>query len=260
VGISRSQFNYESQKKEDPKVTKLILEIKEKHPYYGMPRVLAILRRKGFIVNGKRVYRVMKVLGLLVARKPNRKRKFKPVSLKIPQATCVNEVWAMDFVHHRLSDGTAFRCFTIVDTLSRQTPGIFPSLTMKGFLPMRFLERLSKTTKLPKHIIVDNGPEFANKLFVHWCAKNNIQLHFIDPGKPVQNAYIESFNGKFRDEFLARNKFKNIISVANGLISWIKFYNTERPHSSLDYMTPKEFADQESLMLGNKNQLVLKTG
>lgn len=258
--MSRSQFNYQSQKKENREVVKRILEIKTEHPYFGVPRVLALLRRSGFVVNGKRVYRVMKILNLLVKRKPIRKRKFKPVSHRIPQATRVNEVWAMDFVHHRLTDGTAFRCFTIIDTLSRETPGVFPSLTMKGFLPMRFLERLSKTTKLPKHIIVDNGSEFANRLFVDWCMQNNIELHFIDPGKPVQNAYIESFNGKFRNEFLAQNKFKSIISVAEGLIKWIAYYNNERPHSSLDYMTPKEFAEKESSVLGNKNQLVLKTG
>ena len=132
---------------------------------------------------------------------------------------------------------------------------------MSGFLPIDFLDLLRRETNLPKHIILDNGTEFANDIFVNWCARNKINLHFIDPGKPVQNAYIESFNGKFRQEFLSANEFTTIAEVRRKLKSWIHYYNNERPHSSLDYLTPKEFAVTQTNVLDQKNNLlVLKTG
>ncbi len=167
----------------------------------------------------------------------------------------------MDFVFDRLADGTSFRCFTIIDNLSREIPGILVSKSMAGFTPVTFLDSLKDKAPLPKHIICDNGPEFANVSFVSWCRRHNIGLHFIDPGKPVQNAFIESFNGKFRDEFLKQHQFKSIGEVRHKTQKWISHYNNERPHSSLDYLTPKEFADHERQVLDEKNNLlVLKTG
>ncbi|MBO9665576.1 MAG: IS3 family transposase [Bdellovibrio sp.] len=261
VGISRSHFRYRSQKNEDPDLIKEILLIKERHPYYGVPRVHAALRRKDFVVNGKKVYRLLKTLNLLWRREPKRKKLFIPHPKSSPDATHVGKVWAMDFVFDRLNNGEPFRCFTIVDLLSRQTPGILASKSMAGFSPVDFLEKLKETTPLPKHFILDNGPEFANGAFVDWCQRNSVELHFIDPGKPVQNAYIESFNGKFREEFLKQNDFETIWGVQKELKKWITYYNEERPHSSLDYLTPKEFADQETGVLEKKNNLlVLKTG
>jgi len=260
AGMSRSLFNYESIKKEDPKVIQSILNLKEKHPYYGVPRLLNTLRRQGFIINGKRVYRITKTLGLTIEkRKKKWNRPFLPERKKLPEAVCVGDVWAMDFVADRLLNGTPFRCFTIIDMLSREVPGILVRQNMSALTPLKYLEQLRVENKIPKHIIVDNGSEFANKAFVLWCEKNRVGLHFIDPGKPVQNAYIESFNGKFRDEFLSRYQFGNIFEITVALRKWVKFYNEERPHSALDYLTPKEFADQEKTVL-EKNKSVLKTG
>lgn len=261
VGISRSQYRYKSQKREDPKLIRMILDIKEKHPCYGSPRVLAVLRRRGMTVNGKRVCRLLKTLNLSVPRRKKRKLLFIPPSQRTPQPLRVGCVWSMDFVFDRLVDGTPFRCFTIIDNLSRQVPGIFVSKSMAGFLPIDFLESLKERMKLPKHFILDNGSEFANEPFVAWCTRNNISLHFIDPGKPVQNAYVESFNGKFRKEFLDSQKFTSLQQLKIKLENWVRYYNEERPHSSLDYMTPKEFADQEQSVLNTQNNLlVLKTG
>lgn len=265
MSLSRSQYCYTSHKKEDSDLIKSILEIKGRHPYYGQPRVLNKLRRLGFTVNGKKIYRLLKVLRLTVHRKQRRVKSFLPPASAIPQAVRIGDVWAMDFVFDRLINGTSYRCFTIVDILSRETPGIFASKSMAGFTPVAFLEALKNTTSLPSHIILDNGPEFANQVFISWCQKNNISLHFIDPGKPVQNAYVESFNGKFRREFLDQKKFKGMTQLRNELKKWIVYYNEERPHSSLDFMTPKEFANQEKAVLQtkserNKNLLVLKMG
>ncbi len=259
--MSRSQYSYLSQKKEDPEIIKALLEIKEKHPYYGTPRVLAVLRRHGFTVNGKRVWRLLKTLRLCVPRKIKRKHIFIAPTKEIPDAIGVGSVWSIDFVFDRLKCGTPFRCFTVIDNYSRQVPDILISKSMAGFLPVDFLEELKGRFKLPSSIILDNGVEFVNEVFVQWCNDNKISLHFIDPGKPVQNAYVESFNGKFRKEFLEQNKFKTISEAKLALESWLIYYNEQRPHSSLDYLTPKEFAEQELGVLDKKNNLlVLKTG
>ncbi len=261
VGMSRSQFKYKGCKKEDAQVIKEILMIKEKHSYYGLPRVLALLRNKGFVVNGKKVYRILKIMNLLVQKKRAMKKLFITQAKSVPDATRVGDTWAMDFVFDRLTNAEPFRCLTIVDHYTREIPGIFASQSMAGFSPVEYLDKLKETVKLPKHIIVDNGPEFANMVFVDWCKRHEIELHFIDPGKPVQNAYVESFNGKFRNEFLSQHKFSSIREVQKRLEIWIKHYNEERPHSSLDYLTPKEFAHQEKAVLQKKNNLLaLKTG
>lgn len=265
ASLSRSQFRYQSRKRENPELIKAILEIKEKHPYFGQPRVLSSLRRKGYLVNGKRVFRILKTLHLTVKKRRKKQTYFVPPSRELPLAISVGDVWSIDFVSDNFLDGSKFRCLTIVDNLSRQVPGIYAMKSMAGYSPVDYFEKLKAKVKLPKHIILDNGPEFANSVFVSWCMKNQISLHFIDPGKPVQNAYIESFNGKFREEFLSQNKFKNIFHLRKEIEDWIKFYNEERPHSSLDYLTPKEFAIQENCVLNRsqlikKNSLVLKTG
>lgn len=245
MSMSRSQLNYQSQKKEDGELVKEILKIKEKHRYYGAPRVLNHLRRKGFVVNGKRVRRLLKVLNLLVSRKQRTKKIYIVPSDKKPISNLIGEVWSMDFVTHRLIDGSSFRCFTIVDNLSREVPGILARKSMEGFAPVDFLEKLRLEGKLPKHIILDNGSEFTSLPFVNWCKKNSVSLHFIDRGKPVQNAYIESFNGKFRIEFLNEHQFSSVKDVQRKLDGWLQYYNHERPHRSLDYLTPKEFEAQQ---------------
>lgn len=257
MGMSRSQLNYVSQKNEDPNLIRAILISKDKYPDFGLPRIHVKLRRDGFLVNGKKVYRLLKQLNLTISTKRKRKKLFIFPSRGIPDAIQTDDVWAMDFVQDRLVSGEKFRCFTIVDHHSRQAPGIHASKSVAGFLPVEFLEQLRLHGRSPKHIVVDNGPEFANQIFISWCETNRISVHFIDPGKPVQNAYVESFNGKFRTEFLKREKFKTIGTVRAGLESWIKYYNEDRPHSSLDYLTPKEFADQERRVLAPKINLLV---
>lgn len=261
VGMSRSQLSYQSQKKEDTDLVADVLAIKERHPYYGVPRVLCDLRRKGYIVNGKRVARLLKTLDLLVTRRNKKKKSYIYPSKKMPIEGVINEVWSMDFITHKLVDGKPFRCLTIIDNLSREVPAIFASESMAGFKTVDVLEKLKATTKLPSHFIIDNGPEFTSWPFIKWCEQNGISLHFIDPGKPVQNAYIESFNGKFRLEFLQQHTFKSIQQVRSRLENWLIYYNKERPHSALDYETPKAFGDRERTVLDRKiNLLVLKTG
>ncbi|PIU00603.1 MAG: hypothetical protein COT74_04435 [Bdellovibrionales bacterium CG10_big_fil_rev_8_21_14_0_10_45_34] len=259
--MSRSQLNYKSRRREDPNLLCSILEIKDKHPYYGQPRVSAVLRSKGFEVNGKRVYRLLKTMSLLVPQKIKRSRiKYVPQE-RLPQACRQGDVWSVDFVLSRLSNGDPFRCFTLIDTYTREVPEIFVSRSMHGYAVVDYLEQLKTRIKLPRHIILDNGPEFTNHVFVTWANRNNIILHFIDPGKPVQNAYVESFNGKFRSECLSLNTFPNIEVARRRINKWLHHYNNERPHSSLDYLTPKKFADLQPTVIDPKKNLpVLKTG
>ena len=261
VSLSRSQFRYTRSQRENGKLVKRIIQIKDELRYYGVPRVHAMLRREGFNVNRKRVYRLLKALDLLVGKRVRRTRLVSVPNCSLPQAVQVGDVWSMDFVFDRFSDGTKFRCFTMVDILSREVPGIFISRSMANFSPVNFLEELKLKTNLPKHFILDNGTEFKNQVFLSWCEANEISVHFIDPGKPVQNAYIESFNGKFRSEFLSQKSFGGISQIRADVKKWVQHYNEERPHSSLDYMTPKEFANNERNVLTPKINLpVLKTG
>jgi len=249
--MSRSQFNYESQKKENPKLLSAIYEIKAERPCYGVRRVHNSLVRRNFVINEKKVRRLLRSMRLLFPAKVRRKKLCLPPSKSAPTAFGVGDVWAMDFVFDRLRNGQSFRCLTIIDIYSREVPGIFASKSMAGFTPVEFLEELKKTTKLPKHFILDNGTEFVNHVFMNWCEKNGVNVHFIDPGKPTQNAFIESFNGKFRQEFLSQDSYDFMPELKRALREWVLYYNNERPHSSLDYMTPKEFADQEMGVLRN---------
>lgn len=228
---------------------KAILEIRNRHPRYGVPRLTALLRKRGILVNRKRVYRVTKTMNLLVLQRRKRKKLFIPPTREFPIPQRENQVWAMDFISDRLEGGGKFRCFTVVDIFSRRSPVVHTSISMSEFLPVKVLNELKNSGNLPEAIILDNGPEFANYSLLHWSKVNNVSLHFIDPGKPVQNAYIESFNGRFRDEFLNQNRFKTLSRARIKIEEWRKHYNEERPHSSLDYLTPKEFAQKELDML-----------
>jgi len=247
--MSRSQFRYESQKKEDPALIAAILKIKDKHKKYGLLRVHNRLRKIGFEVNRKKVHRIMKTLNLLVKRaRKSRLSNFRP-DVNTPVAVRSNHVWAVDFVFSRLKNGTAFRAFTVIDTYTRVCPMIFISQSMADQLPMKILSQLKDRGERPEWIISDNGPEFINSVFRAWTSQNNINHYFIEPGEPTQNGYIESFNGKFRDECLKEETFTSLQDARRKIEAWRHHYNSERPHSSLDYLTPKEFADQQRAML-----------
>jgi putative transposase len=264
AGMSRSAFKYKPTKKEDARVIAAILEIKEDHPRYGLPRVTHELRREGLIVNHKRVRRLLKTLGLLVKKKTRiKKPNIKPERNYVEPAR-PNQVWAMDFITANLKGGSRFRCFTVVDLYSRVSPAILVSSSMADHLPLRALTKLAMQGVKPNAIVLDNGPEFTSHRFVSWCKQQAISLHFIDPGKPVQNAYIESFNARLRDECLNQTTFTSITGARSQIEQWLKHYNEERPHSSLDNQTPREFAKAAEAMLLQKTmhpgKVALKLG
>jgi putative transposase len=208
---------------------------------FGYRRLHALLRREGWRVNHKAVHRIYVEEGLQV-----RKRKRKRVAhaerrpLLVPQAR--NERWSMDFQHDLLATGQRFRTLNIVDDLTRECPAIEVDTSLPGVRVVRVLDRLAETRGLPLEIVVDNGPEMIGKALDEWAWRNGVRLHFIEPGKPTQNAFIESFNGRFRDECLNENWFLDIHDARRIIEAWRIDYNASRPHSALGYATPDEFA------------------
>jgi putative transposase len=212
---------------------------------YGYRRVHLRLRREGWEVNRKRVYRPYREAGLAVRR---RKRKRIGVFERkpLPKPTTANVSWSMDFVADGLIGGRRLRCLTIVDDCTRECLAIEVDTSLPGLRVQAVLDRLADTRGLPQSITVDNGPEFDGKVLDQWAYRTGVQLSFIHPGKPNENAYIESFNGKFRDECLNEHWFLSLAHARNIIEAWRIEYNTERPHSSLGNRTPQEFATSQA--------------
>ena len=196
------------------------------------------------MVNHKRTERLYREEGLALRRKRHRKRAA-GVRVTLPRPTRPNERWAMDFLHDRLATKRSFRVLTMVDEYSRESPTIVADTSLTGVRVVEVLERLAEGQGLPQVITVDNGPEFASSALDAWAYRRGIRLHFIDPGKPTQNGYVESFNGRFRDECLNEHWFTTLDEAWGLIEAWRQDYNTVRPHSSLGNLTPVEFAERE---------------
>jgi putative transposase len=200
----------------------------------------AILERRGWEVNVKRVYRLYREEGLMV-----RRLKRKRLSRETPAESLLtgpNQEWALDFVSDALASGRALRALTIVDSFTRECPAIEVSSGISSRQVTRTLETMIEQRGKPKSLRCDNGPEFTSRHFLAWCEEHKITLNHIQPGKPMQNGHIESFNGRLRDECLNASWFVNLADAKRKIESWRQEYNAERPHSSLAYRTPAEFA------------------
>jgi putative transposase len=243
LGVSRSLLQYTPRPDRNGALRVRLNELAEQRRRFGSPRLHVLLKREGWTVNHKRVERLYRAEGLSLKRKRSRKRgALLRVLLPAPQQ--VNERWSMDFVTDSLTNGRRFRSLTIVDDHSRESVAIEPDFSLTGERVTRVLDRLAQTRGLPAVITVDNGPEFAGKKLDAWAHQRGIKLHFIRPGKPVENAYIESFNGKYRDECLNENLFRTLDEARHIIETWRIDYNQYRPHSSLGNLTPEEYANQ----------------
>jgi putative transposase len=216
---------------------------------FGYRRLHALLRREGLSVNHKRVYRLY-VQEQLWVRKRNRKRRIAVPRVPMLAPTDVNQVWSMDFVSDALASGRRFRTLNITDDYSREAPAIEVDTSLGGVRVTRVLDRLKVERGLPRQIRSDNGPEFISKAVEQWAHKNNVDWHFIEPGKPIENAYVESFNARFRDECLNENWFLGLTDARQEIEIWRQDYNQRRPHSSLGYRTPEEFAQMTAKSRG----------
>ena len=242
IGISRSLYRYQARRPEDSELRERLHELAAQKRRYGYRRLHVLLRREGWQLNHKRTYRVYNEAGLMV-----RKRKRKRIAgverlVKLPPLA-PNDSWSMDFVSDGLVDGRRLRCLNIVDDFTKQCLSIEVDTSLPGRRVVDVLQRLAETRGLPKAVTVDNGPEFASKALDEWAYAKGLHLNFIQPGKPQQNAYIESFNGKFRDECLNEHWFMSMRHARQLIEQWRLEYNSQRPHSSSGYLTPDQFAD-----------------
>lgn len=245
AGLNLSTWQYRSIKQTVTGLRERIVELAGERRRFGYRRLYILLRREGWLINHKAVHRIYREEGLQV-RKRKRKRIGPADRQPIELPERINERWSMDFVSDVLSNGRRIRTLNVVDDFSRECPVIEVDTSLTGMRVVRVLERLSQTRKLPRAIVVDNGPELISKALDEWAYRNGVRLHFIEPGKPVQNAFIESFNGKFRDECLNEHWFTNLADARRTIEEWRIDYNTCRPHSSLGYLTPIEYAHKSN--------------
>jgi len=241
VGLCRNSYRYQAKPKNDAEIRSRLRELSEKRRKFGAPMLHTLLRREGHLINHKRTERLYREEGLSLRLK-KRKKRISHLRVVMDRPERINQHWSMDFVSDSLYNGRRFRVLTVVDDLSRECPVLEVDHSLTGQRVTRVLDRIALTRGLPEVITVDNGPEFISKALDLWAYENSVKLRFIQPGKPVQNAYIESFNGKFRNECLNDNVFVSLHSAQKIIENWRQDYNSERPHSSLNDMTPEEFS------------------
>jgi putative transposase len=242
--IAVSSYRYRSTRS-DAALRERLVELARKKPRWGYRRLHILLSGSGERVNHKRVFRVYREAGLAVRRKAG-KRLVREGSPQ-PTLTAANQEWAVDFAHDALANGRAIRVLTVEDEYTRELLALPVDTSFASRRVTRELERILTERDKPLAIRCDNGPEFTSRHFLAWCIEKQIALVHIQPGKPQQNGYVESFNGKLRDECLNVNWFENLWEARRKIAAWQKEYNEERPHSALDYQTPAAFARQCSL-------------
>ncbi len=243
AGLCRSSYRYEAKPKNDIEIRARLRELAEQRHRFGAPRLHILLRREGYLINHKRTERLYREEGLSLRLKKRKKRQ-SHLRILLDRPERINQHWSMDFVSDNLYNGRRFRVLTVVDNFSRECPAMEADHSLTGQRVARVLDRIALVRGLPQVITVDNGPEFISKALDLWAVTNQVRLRFIAPGKPVQNAFIESFNGRLRDECLNEHIFVNIHNAQQIIESWRQDYNTNRPHSSLKNMTPEEFSTE----------------
>jgi putative transposase len=241
AGVGRSSCRYQARRREDPELRERLRELAGERRRFGYRRLTVMLRREGRIVNPKRVYRIYCEEGLAVRRR-QRKRLKAAARTPLWLPTRPNQVWTMDFTHDNLASGRKFRTLNLMDGFTREAPRIEVDTSLPGLRVARVLEEVARERGYPQALQVDNGPEFISRVVDQWAFEHGVALHFIAPGKPTENAFIESFNGKFRDECLNENWFLTLQEAREKIERWRRDYNQARPHSALGYQTPEEFA------------------
>jgi putative transposase len=219
--------------------TKLVEAAREK-PRWGYRRLQLKLEEKGMRVNHKRVYRVYREAGLLIRRR--RRKRLLRAGFVRPLVTGVNQEWALDFVHDAAESGRKFRVLSVLDVYTRECLALEVDTSFASRRVTRELEKIVAERGAPEAVRCDNGPEFTSRHFLAWAIERKIELVHIEPGRPVQNAHVESFHGKLRDECLNASWFGSLFEARAKIGAWKEEYNEERPHSSLGYLAPREFA------------------
>lgn len=241
--MSASSLRYQPVTDRNEALREKIVGLAHRHRRYGAGMIYLKLRQEGLRVNHKRVERLYSAAQLQVRR---RRRKKVPVGERQPliRPGAANEVWSMDFVFDRSAEGRVLKCLTIVDDATHESVAIVPERAIGGLQLIRILDRLAVTRGLPKVIRTDNGKEFCGRAMLTWAHSNRVALRLIEPGKPNQNAYVESFNGRLRDECLNEHWFVNLAHAKTVIEAWRREYNEERPKKALGGLTPAAYARQ----------------
>jgi len=247
IQLSRVVYLYQSAARDNTALVMRMKEITQTRVHYGYRRVHVMLKREGFKDNHKRIYRLYKEQGLSLRHK--RPKRNKAAQLRQPKmlALQINQIWSMDFVADNLFDGRKLRMLTVVDCCSRESLAIHVGQSLKGDDVVRVLNAIVRERGQPQTIKTDNGSEFISKVMDKWAYERGVELDFSRPGKPTDNAMVESFNGRLRQECLNEHWFMSLADAQDKIEAWRRFYNEARPHGALDWLTPIEFARQIGL-------------
>ncbi len=238
-------LRYQSKRPDDGALRTRLRELASERPRFGYRRLHVLLRREGVVINRKKTHRLYREEHLHL--RPKKRQRITSGVRVAPEApTGPNQRWTMDFVHDNLACGRAFRALNIMDGWSREALAIEADTCLNGQRVVRVLEQLVARRGKPQLIQVDNGSEFRGMALDQWAYRNQVKLHFIEPGKPTQNGQIESFNGKLRDECLNLEWFADLFHARCVLQAWQDDYNTVRPHSALNYLTPAQWAQSQA--------------
>lgn len=240
LALHRSTQRYEPHPRDDGVLKERMKFLCGKHRRFGFPRIFFLLHSEGAVRSEARAKRVYRELGLQIKNR-RRKKMLTVTRTPFPKAQKPNEIWSFDFVSDRTETGRTLRVLTIVDDCSKKSPGLLADYSITAQDVTNFFDRLKN---LPKKLRCDNGPEMQSKHFLAWAHKNNIEIEYIEPGKPIQNAFIESFNSRFRDECLNEEIFLDLEDGTKKIEKWRRYYNDQRPHTSLKFKTPKQFEEE----------------
>ena len=241
AGCDRMTVRYRSRRPDDPRLRERLVALARERRRFGYRRLHIFLRREGFVVNHKRLFRIYREERLMVRKRGGRKRAL-GTRTPMPGASLPNDRWSLDFVSDQLVCGRRFRILAIYDDCTRECVAAVADVSLSGRRVARELDLVLARRGKPKSIVSDNGTELTSNAIVSWTAEANVDWHYIDPGKPVQNPFIESFNGRLRDEFLNETLFTSLMHARLALEEWRRDYNTVRPHSRIGWLTPAEYA------------------
>lgn len=239
LSLQRSTQRYKPHPRDDSKLAERMTEIATtpNQRRFGLPRIHYLLRREGAVRARSRTQRVYRKLGLQLKNR-RRKKMLKVTRTPFKPAAAPNEIWSFDFVSDRTEFGKKLKTLSIVDDCSKKSPGLFVEYSITSHDLTDYFDTLPQ---LPKKLRCDNGPEMQSQHFLDWAHRRGIDIEYIEPGKPIQNAYVESFNGRLRDECLNEEIFRDLDDAKRKVEKWRRYYNEKRPHSSLGMKTPVEF-------------------
>jgi putative transposase len=241
IGADRTSMRYRSCRDDDTQLRVKLRELAGQRRRFGYRRLHILLRREGYMINRKKTQRLYREEGLTVRKRKARKRAV-GTRIPVPAATLPNQHWSLDFVHDQMVTGRRFRVLNIVDDVTRECLAAIPDISISGKRVVRELAELIAVRGKPDMIVSDNGTELTSNAVLQWCTEAKVEWHYTTPGKPTENAFVESFNGRMRDELLNDTLFTSIAHAREKVTAWADDYNCQRPHSSLGYDTPAAFA------------------